>query len=380
MNICIATSSFPHGQSVGARFGGGGFALDFAQELAVLGHRITVVTSSRTEVSVERVGAIEVIGISSSFQELAASYLKFSRPGDWGQIISLVLGGCRTLTRLHKERCFDHVLALWAVPAGLWASYLRFRTGTQFSVWCLGSDIWTYGKLPILRYAVRGVLRYGRVIFADGIQLTHEAEALSGKRCLFLPTSRRLHKEWSEVPHSCTETEFIFIGRYVEVKGVDVLLEAAAEYIRQGGQWRIAMYGTGPLSVFLHEKIQELSLSDVVSIHGVIGDADLVQGIRLSKVVLIPSRQESIPVILSDALQLGRPVIVSDVGDMGTLVRRHHTGIVVPPGDSHALAEAMLALEHIGREDFATGIHSLNQLFDVSTTAKTWLSYVDHLE
>jgi hypothetical protein len=33
---------------------------------------------------------------------------------------------------------------------------------------------------------------------------------------------------------------------------------------------------------------------------------------------------------------------------MGTLVRGHHAGIVVPPGDSHALAEAMLAIEHIG--------------------------------
>jgi glycosyltransferase involved in cell wall biosynthesis len=140
------------------------------------------------------------------------------------------------------------------------------------------------------------------------------------------------------------------------------------------------MYGTGPLAVFLHEKIQELKLSDVVAVHGVIGDADLVQGIRLSKAVLIPSRQESIPVILSDALQLGRPVIVSDVGDMGALVRGYHAGIVVPPGDSHALAEAMLAMEHIEREDFAAGIDSLNQLFDVSTTAKTWLSYVDHLE
>jgi len=380
MNICIATSSFPHGQSARAGFGGGGFALDFARELAALGHRITVLTSSRTDASVERVGAIEVVGVPSSFQELAASYLKFSRPTDWVQILSLVIGGCRTLTRLHKERCFDHVLALWAVPAGLWASYLRFRTGTQFSVWCLGSDIWIYGKLPILRYAVRGVLRYGRVIFADGTQLAREAEALSDRRCLFLPTSRRLHKDWSEESRTWTDAEFIFIGRYVEVKGVDVLLEAAAEYRRHGGQWRIAMYGTGPLEAFLYEKIQELKLSDVVTIHGVIGDADLVQGICLSKAVIIPSRQESIPVILSDALQLGRPVIVSDVGDMGTLVRGHHAGIVVPPGDSHALAEAMLALEHIGGEDFATGIHSLNQLFDVSTTAKAWLSYVDRLE
>jgi hypothetical protein len=89
MNICIATSSFPHMQSGGARFGGGGFALDFAQELAALGHRITVVTSSRTDASIERVGAIEVIGIPSSFQELAASYLKFSRPRDWVQVSDL---------------------------------------------------------------------------------------------------------------------------------------------------------------------------------------------------------------------------------------------------------------------------------------------------
>jgi glycosyltransferase involved in cell wall biosynthesis len=380
MKICIATSSFPHAQSTGSRFGGGGFALDFAQELAALGHRITVLTSSRTDASVERIGAIEVVGVPSSFQGLAASYLKFSRPGDWVQILSLVFGGCRTLTRLHKERCFDHVLALWAVPAGLWASYVRFQTGTRFSVWCLGSDIWTYSKLPILRYAVRGVLRYGTVIFADGTQLAREAEALSGRRCLFLPTSRRLHQEWSEVPHTRTDAEFMFIGRYVEVKGVDILLEAAAQYVRQGGQWRIAMYGTGPLEAFLHTRIQELKLADVVAVHGVIGNADLVRGIRLSQAVLIPSRQESIPVILSDTLQLGRPVIVSDVGDMGTLVRGHHAGIVVPPGDSHALAEAMLAFEQSDREDFATGIHALSQLFDVRTTAKTWLSCIDHRE
>ena len=119
---------------------------------------------------------------------------------------------------------------------------------------------------------------------------------------------------------SWTDAEFIFIGRYVEVKGVDVVLDAAAEYVRQGGQWRIAMYGTGPLVVFLHEKIQELRLSE-----GRLGSrchrrCRPVGGIcLLSSAVLIPSRQESIPVILSDALQLGRPVIVSDVGDMGTL-------------------------------------------------------------
>src|SRR2546427_7650125 len=125
MNLCIATSSFPPLQAPGVRFGGGGFALDFAQELAALGHRVTVLTSSRTDTSVETIGAIEVVGVPSSFQALAASYLQLSRPGDIAQIISLVFGGCRTLTRLHKEHRFDHVLALWAVPAGIWASYLR---------------------------------------------------------------------------------------------------------------------------------------------------------------------------------------------------------------------------------------------------------------
>lgn len=78
------------------------------------------------------------------------------------------------------------VLALGAVPAGIWASYLRSRTGVQGSIWCLGADIWTYGRLPILRYAVRGVLRYGKLIFADGKELVREAEALSGRGWIFL--------------------------------------------------------------------------------------------------------------------------------------------------------------------------------------------------
>src|SRR5262245_66624092 len=93
MNICIATSSFPHMQSAGARFGGGGFALAFAQELAALGHRITVITWARTHAAIERAGAIEVLGIPSLVQELAASYLKFSRPAAWVQITSLGVGG-----------------------------------------------------------------------------------------------------------------------------------------------------------------------------------------------------------------------------------------------------------------------------------------------
>ncbi len=70
MNICIATSSFPHVQSAGARFGGGGFALDFAQELAALGHRITVVTSSRTDASVREWEPLRSLAFPRRFKSL----------------------------------------------------------------------------------------------------------------------------------------------------------------------------------------------------------------------------------------------------------------------------------------------------------------------
>ena len=60
-----------------------------------------------------------------------------------------------------------------------------------------------------------------------------------------------------------------------------------------------------------------------------------------SDCVVIPSRSESIPLVFSEALRFDRELIVSDVGDMGTLGRQYGVAWVIPPEDPMALRAAM---------------------------------------
>ena len=74
---------------------------------------------------------------------------------------------------------------------------------------------------------------------------------------------------------------------------------------------------------------------------GRLADAELYALYAACDCVVIPSRSESIPIVLSEALQAGKPLIVTDVGDMGSIVREHHLGEVVPSEDPPSLARAM---------------------------------------
>ena len=70
--------------------------------------------------------------------------------------------------------------------------------------------------------------------------------------------------------------------------------------------------------------------------------------LRWCDYLLIPSRIESIPVILSDAIQLGTPVIATEVGDMPAVFEEMAIGDTVPPLDPAAFADMLL--ECVGRE------------------------------
>jgi glycosyltransferase involved in cell wall biosynthesis len=74
--------------------------------------------------------------------------------------------------------------------------------------------------------------------------------------------------------------------------------------------------------------------------------------------LVIPSRRESIPVVFSEAVQMGIPMLVTDTGDMGTLAREHGLMDPVPPEDIDALARAMRA--------FADDPAALKRRFDAA--------------
>jgi len=206
--------------------------------------------------------------------------------------------------------------------------------------------------------------------------LAEEVRRLSGRACEFLPSARRLDRSRARtVPHG-TGFRFLFIGRYAAVKGVDVLLDAMSEYVRRGHDGQLFLFGGGPLEAFVRRRASAPDLRERVTIGGFADEETVVTWLQACDCLVIPSRLESIPVVLSDALQMRRPVIVSDVGDMGSVVRDGAAGLVVAPESPMALADAMVEMSATGRGPYARGLDELAAQFDIAAIAARWLDDV----
>jgi len=293
-------------------------------------------------------------------------------PSDLRKIISLFMEGRRALIDLVREQGIEHCLALWAIPSGIWARGAWKLLGVPYSVWALGSDINQWGHRPVIGRIIRQVLRDADHRFADGLALARKVEALSGRDCLFLPTTRPLGLEGgAPVVLDSDRVHFLFIGRWERVKGIDVLVEAMRLLRGWDANPCLHVLGGGSLEPELRQRVEEHQLQDTVLLHGSVPTDELIGYLLACHAVVIPSRSESIPLVFGEAVQAGKPLIVTDVGDMGDLVREYGGGRVVPPENPEALAEAMLSF---CRDPEAIPFRSpeLARLFDVQ-------AMVDHL-
>jgi glycosyltransferase involved in cell wall biosynthesis len=88
--------------------------------------------------------------------------------------------------------------------------------------------------------------------------------------------------------------------------------------------------------------------------------------------LLIPSRIESIPVVFSDAMKLGRPVVSMPVGDLPRLVEELHCGVVAQAVSAEDYARALAAAVAVPTERFLPGAEAAAR-FDLRAIARTLL-------
>src|SRR5690606_27997930 len=123
---------------------------------------------------------------------------------------------------------------------------------------------------------------------------------------------------------------------------LDVLLEAAARVDAdpRGRPVRFVVVGQGPLADELAAHHERLGLGRRLVLAGYRPDA--VDVVAAGDVFCLASRHEGLPVALMEALALGRPVVATRVGGIPELVTDDVEGVLVPPDDADALAEAVL--------------------------------------
>ena len=138
-----------------------------------------------------------------------------------------------------------------------------------------------------------------------------------------------------------TTPRFVCVGRLSEQKGHILLVEAASQLATEGLQFKLVFVGDGELRTEIETLIDQLKLTDYIEITGWATNVEVQQHILASQVMVLPSFAEGLPVVLMEALALGRPVITTYVAGIPELVQPHENGWLVPAGSVEALKTAM---------------------------------------
>jgi glycosyltransferase involved in cell wall biosynthesis len=365
--LLLVTTSFP--ESGDGSEAAGGFVLDTALALA---RHIPVHVVAPGLRGGESYIATGLSVTRFAVPRLPLSTLRLTRPGDALAMARTLWAGRATVRRAARAFHPDHILALWGLPSGAWARSAARTLGIPYSVWTLGSDIWSLGRIPVVRAILARVLRGARRVYADGHELAEATERIGKRPCAFLPSARAL----SAPPRTDWRTRapyrLAFVGRWHVNKGPDLLLEALA--LLGDDDWarieRFEFCGGGGMQALIDEARAyfERARRPFV-LRGYLDRTDFQALLARTDILVLPSRIESIPVIFSDAMQHGCAMISTPVGDMSRLFSTYRVGWLAEAATPQALAAALRACLSDDVAARREEIASAAQAFDIEAIA-----------
>lgn len=143
------------------------------------------------------------------------------------------------------------------------------------------------------------------------------------------------------------------IGGFIALRRQDSLIDAVGLAVREVPDLRLLLIGDGPLRADLARQVRSLGLDERVMMLGYRTDVDRLR--HAFDVYANPAVAEGFGLATLEAMLTGIPVIVSDAGASPELVCNGRTGVVVPAGDSAALAMAIVELVRHPDRAFAIG-------------------------
>ena len=365
--LLLVTTSYPRWAN--GREAAGAFVADLAEELSTRVHVRVVAPGDRQDV--------ETVSETLSVYRYAAPQrrlvnLRMWNPLEAWKIFRTLLAGAKAVDAATRDGRVFHILALWALPPGQWALQASRRRRIPYSVWMLGSDVWALSRIPVVKHILRRVMRLASTRFADGFELAEDSQRLCQRDVQFLPSTRKLSITSPSPPSDTPPYRLVFIGRWHRNKGIDLFLDALETLGHD--DWslieEVRIYGGGPLAKEVEQKVESLvGQGRPVELGGFIPKPQAEQAILRADYLVIPSRIESIPVVFSDALKLGRPVISTPVGDLPLLFEEAACGVMADDISAAGIGRAVQKALRSQPSMFATAVEAQAKRFDLTEIA-----------
>ena len=218
---------------------------------------------------------------------------------------------------------------------------LKFAIGQAQAIFANSS--FTAGKIKALRNVDVEWSPYGTTLEGASLPLASAADAASAT-----PSSGGTPQR--PEPHAINNKfKILFVGRHIERKGICYLIEAAKYLPRD--KFEIRIVGVGDLTEQLKQQAAAVNDGAEIIFTGKLSPEDLANEYKTANVFTLPAivdhkgDTEGLGVVLIEAMELGLPIVASNVGGIPDVVVDGESGILVPEKDPAALADAFKRLE-----------------------------------
>ncbi len=169
--------------------------------------------------------------------------------------------------------------------------------------------------------------------------------------------------------------DFIYLGELRMLKGPDVLIDALGILAQKGWSGSALLYGDGPDRDLLAEKVAALGLAHQI---GFPGPMPAREAFATGRVLVLPSRAESLPYVALEAAGAQIPLLATNVGGLPEIFGEDSRRLV-KPGDPAALADAMSKMLNEPNNAFVQRLHSriASQFSVASMTASVLSAYAE---
>ena len=228
------------------------------------------------------------------------------------------------------------------------------------------------------------VLKQIQYRIADGyVFQTPEASQVYGKRAeqLGVVIPNPIIDKLPDPQYDNLRKEIVTAGRLMPQKDHMTLIDAFALFHKKHSEYKLIIYGSGPLKEKLEDRIRSLGLAEVAFI--ISGKTNISELERGAELFVLSSLAEGMPNALIEAMSVGVQCISTDCPIYGSrmLITDKQNGFLVPVKDVNALSEAMcFAVQNAEIADMIRhNAVKIRQTLDENLIAKSWLNYISSI-
>ncbi|MGB3341722.1 MAG: glycosyltransferase family 4 protein [bacterium] len=258
-----------------------------------------------------------------------------------------VIFGTIALARLVRVKHFDIIHVNWPFPHIIFGLVGKALSRARVFSTFYGLEIrWLKKKFPYLITPFAMLINKSDVITAISNHTAGELEQIVHKKINIIPFSISINEKRIT---SADHEEIVFVGRHVERKGVNILIEAF-NLVHKDIPHNLIIVGDGPEKTTWENLANRYKLGHRVKFTGWISNDELTEQYRHCSFFVLPAvydkhgDTEGLGVVMIEAMSFAKPVIASKAGGITDVVEHGVNGLLVPPGDVSALANAIRTL------------------------------------